>query len=81
MFHTDTKQNATSITYDEICEITSSINIPVVAIGGINEENVLKLKGTGVDGIAVISAIFASEDICKATSNLLALSKELIKND
>ena len=81
MFHTDTKKNATSVTYSQIHEITDSVNIPVVAIGGINKDNIMQLKGTGVDGIAVISAIFAAQNKAQATSEHLKLSKEMIKND
>jgi thiamine-phosphate pyrophosphorylase len=77
MFHTDTKSDATSVTFAEAKEITEKVNIPVVAIGGINRDNVLSLKGTGVDGIAVISAIFAQKDIYEATSTLRALAEKL----
>jgi len=77
MFHTDTKSDATSVTFDEAKEITEKVNIPVVAIGGINRDNVLSLKGTGVDGIAVISAIFAQKDIYEASSTLRALAEKL----
>jgi len=59
-----------------ICE---AVSIPVVAIGGINEHNISQLKGYGVDGIAVISAIFAKSDISKATKELLELSNEMVK--
>ena len=59
----------------DICE---AVNIPVVAIGGVNETNILKLKGTGIDGVSIISAIFSKDDITKATEQLLALSKEVV---
>lgn len=78
MFHTDTKSDATSVTFEEAKEITGKVNIPVVAIGGINSENILSLKGTGVDGIAVISAIFSHENIYDATHKLRKLAEELI---
>ena len=78
MFHTDTKRDATSVTFEEAKEITGKVNIPVVAIGGINSENILSLKGTGVDGVAVISAIFSHENIYDATHKLRKLAEELI---
>ncbi len=78
MFHTDTKSDATSVTFEEAKEITSKVNIPVVAIGGINSENIISLKGTGVDGVAVISAIFSHENIYEATHKLRKLAEELI---
>lgn len=79
MFPTDTKKDHTDITFEEAKKITESVNIPVVAIGGINKNNILQLKGTGVDGVAVISAIFAQDDRYKAAKELLALSKEIVK--
>lgn len=79
MFHTDTKQDATSVTLEEIKKITKSVSIPVVAIGGINKDNVLKLKESGVDGIAVISAIFAENNVEEATKNMLKLAKEMVE--
>ncbi len=79
MFPTDTKKDHTDITFEQAKEITEAVNIPVVAIGGINKNNILKLKGTGIDGVAVISAIFAQDDRYKAAKELLALSKEIVK--
>ena len=76
---TDTKKDHTDITFEQAKEITEAVNIPVVAIGGINKNNILQLKGTGVDGVAVISAIFAQDDRYKAAKELLALSKEIVK--
>ena len=55
----------------------SAVDIPVVAIGGINEHNILNLKGLGIDGVAVVSAIFAKDDVGAATSELLQLSKQM----
>ncbi len=79
MFPTDTKKDHTDITFEQAKEITEAVNIPVVAIGGINKNNILQLKGTGVDGVAVISAIFAQDDRYKAAKELLELSKEIVK--
>lgn len=78
MFHTDTKENATSVTYDQIKEIVDTLSIPVVAIGGINKSNMTLLKGTGINGVAVVSAIFAAHDIGEATRDMLKLTKEAL---
>ena len=59
-------------------EITDNISIPVVAIGGINHENIKELKGLGINGVAVISALFAQENIGIATARMLDLSKEIV---
>ena len=77
VFHTDTKTDASAVTYEKLKEIAHAVSIPVVAIGGINESNVVELKGTGIDGICVISAIFSSKDKGMATKKLLNLSKEI----
>lgn len=70
VFHTTTKKDAKDMTRDTLLEITEAVLIPVVAIGGINYDNMDTLKGTGVDGIAVISAIFAEADEKEATRRL-----------
>jgi thiamine-phosphate pyrophosphorylase len=78
VFSTTTKLDANTVTAETLKEICQAVNIPVVAIGGISKHNILELSGTGVDGVAVISAIFAQEDISKATSELLLLSKQMV---
>lgn len=78
VFATGTKKNAKNISMEQFREISDSVSIPVVAIGGINAGNMLELKGSGADGVAVVSAIFAAEDPGKATAELLALAKELV---
>jgi len=77
IFGTSTKKNARSMTMERLREIVSSVSIPVVAIGGISAGNILQLCGSGVDGVAVVSAIFAAEDPGKATADLLKLAKEV----
>lgn len=77
VFNTSTKLDTIPMSRETLMQITSNISIPVVAIGGINENNILELKGSGVDGVAVISAIFSKEDITEAAKNLLSLSKQL----
>ncbi len=79
MFDTSTKKDHTDMTFEEAKKITDTVKIPVVAIGGINKNNIIKLKGTGVDGVAVISAIFAQPDRYSAAKELLELSKEIVR--
>lgn len=78
VFSTSTKADANPVSFEVLSEICKSVSIPVVAIGGINQENILKLKGSGIDGVAVISAIFAAPDKKKAAKTLLSLSKEVV---
>lgn len=78
VFPTNTKSDTIPMSYDTLKEITSNINIPIVAIGGINTDNLNKLKDSGIDGIAVISAIFSKKDICLATSNMKKLVKKIV---
>lgn len=70
VFPTGSKADAEDVSYETLKEICKAVSIPVVAIGGISAGNVLTLKGSGISGIAVISAIFAAEDIEFATRNL-----------
>ncbi len=79
VFSTSTKNDADDVSFDTLKSICEAVSIPVVAIGGINEHNILQLKGTKVDGVAVISAIFAKPDLGKATMELLELSKEMVR--
>ena len=78
VFTTSTKNDAVTASLGVLRDICEAVNIPVVAIGGVNETNILKLKGTGIDGVSIISAIFSKDDITKATEQLLALSKEVV---
>lgn len=79
VFSTSTKKDADDVSFETLRAICKAVRIPVVAIGGISEKNILQLKGSGVDGVAVISAVFARPDVAAATRNLLALSKEMVK--
>lgn len=76
---TSTKEEAKVVSMETLKDICDAVSIPVVAIGGINEENVLKLKGSGVDGICVISAIFSKENIYDATKKLYDLASEMVE--
>ncbi|MDO5725310.1 MAG: thiamine phosphate synthase [Tissierellia bacterium] len=78
MFHTGTKDSTRILTFEDLKDIVNSVSIPVVAIGGLNIENISQLKNTGIDGIAVVSAIFAADDKKSATKKLLELSKEVV---
>lgn len=78
IFPTTTKADADAVPIDTLRQISDAVSIPVVAIGGINRHNIFKLKGTGIDGVAVISALFAEKDIALAARELLALSKETV---
>ena len=78
VFKTSTKEDANLISMEVVKDICNSVSIPVVAIGGINEKTALNLKGSGVDGICVISAIFVKENIYEATKDLYNLTKEII---
>ena len=77
VFKTSTKGNVTAISYEVIKSICDVIDIPKVAIGGVNKENISVLRGSGIDGVAVISAIFGADDIGKATKELNIITKEL----
>ena len=78
VFPSPTKENAIRITTEQLKEICSSVSIPAVAIGGIGLDNVMELKGGGMAGIAVVSAVFAAEDIRKAAAELKEKAKAVI---
>ena len=77
VFPSSTKENALRITTEQLKEICSSVSIPAVAIGGITAENVMEIKGEGIAGIAVVSAIFSAENIEKATQGLKKKAREV----
>ena len=78
MYPTGTKKDATAVTPEALSAVCQAVDIPVVAIGGINKDRIEPLKGTGVDGVAVVSAIFAAEDIEKATRELKEAVREIL---
>ncbi len=80
VFQTGSKSDAVNVTHDVLREICSAVKIPVIAIGGINSGNISELKGSGIAGVAVISAIFASQDIEKSARELLELSEKYFCN-
>lgn len=75
IFSTSTKKDADDVSLDTLRDICSAVSIPVVAIGGISAENLDELRGTGIAGVAVVSAIFAQTDPEKAAGNLKALAE------
>ena len=81
VFKTGSKDDADDVSHDELQKICEAVDIPVIAIGGISSKNVTELKGRGIVGIAVISAIFAQPDITKATAELKALTEKTVAND
>lgn len=78
VFGTATKKDAQAISVESLRDICAAVSIPVVAIGGINEHNILQLSGSGIDGVAVISAIFAKPDLAAATRELRKLSEKVV---
>ena len=79
VFHTDSKADVAEVSRETLKARCDAVDIPVIAIGGISKENVSELAGTGICGIAVISAIFAEKDIKKATEKLKNLTGEMVK--
>ena len=73
VFPTTTKNDASSVTKEELKKIVESIDIPVVAIGGINLENASQLTDTGIAGLSVVSAIMSSENPKKSSQELLKI--------
>ncbi|MEG0329699.1 MAG: thiamine phosphate synthase [Longicatena sp.] len=79
IFSTTTKLDADDVSYETLKAIVQAVDIPVIAIGGISKDNILKLKGTKIDGVALISAIMAKDDVFQASKELKKLSEELVK--
>ena len=79
MFSTATKLDADSVTFETLREICNAVDIPVVAIGGISKENMMQLKGTDVDGVALVSAIFGAENIEEECKELRLLSEAMVR--
>lgn len=78
VFSTSTKLDADAVSEETLKAICKAVSIPVVAIGGINENNIMELSGTGIDGVALVSALFAKSDIKAATENLRTLSEKMV---
>ena len=78
VFPTSTKTDADQMSNETLRDICGAVEIPVVAIGGLNRDNILRLSGSGVDGVALVSAIFGAEDIKAACRELCALSEQMV---
>ncbi|MCI8630734.1 MAG: thiamine phosphate synthase [Firmicutes bacterium] len=78
VFSTSTKLDAGSVSKETVRAICDAVSVPVVAIGGISKENIAELSGSGVDGVALVSAIFSVEDIEKECVELKRLSESMI---
>ena len=78
VFPTGSKDDADEVSFETLKEICDAVSIPVVAIGGITYENTPELKGSGICGIAVISAIYAQRDIKAASAQLKAVTQQMI---
>ena len=79
VFNTSTKQDAQLVSRHTLQEICSAVSIPVCAIGGISKSNILELAGTGIDGAALVSAIFASGQIETECKELRSLAMQITK--
>ena len=78
VFQTGTKTDAREVEHSVLKEICTKVDIPVVAIGGITQDNVKELSGSGINGVAVISAIFAQKDIETATAKLKSCVEQMV---
>ena len=78
VFPTGSKDDADDVSHETLKAICDAVSIPVVAIGGISQQNVRQLAGSGICGIAVISAIFAQKDIKAATALLKETTMEML---
>ena len=76
-FVTGTKLDAHPVSAETMCAVTAAVGIPVVAIGGIDEHNILELSGRGLAGVAVVSGIFAQPDIAAAARRLRGLAEKI----
>lgn len=78
VFPTGTKEDAVEVGKEVLKEICEVVSIPVVAIGGVGAHNVEELSGSGISGIAVISALFAQPDIEQATRDLRSRTEQML---
>ena len=78
VFPTGTKSDADDVNLDTLKAICEAVSIPVIAIGGITKDNVAQLSGSGIDGVAVVSAVFAQKNIEEATRELRVSVKKAL---
>ena len=79
VFATGSKDDADDVSHETLKAICEAVSIPVIAIGGITKDNVSELDGSGICGVAVISAIFGQNDIKKATEDLKASVEKMLE--
>lgn len=80
MFSTSTKTNANVLSLETLRDICATVDIPVVAIGGLTKQNLTQLTGTGIAGVALVSAIFSADDIENECRTLRDLMEEIVQN-
>lgn len=80
VFPTGSKNDADDVSHETLKAICEAVSIPVIAIGGITQDNVKELAGSGIVGIAVISAIFAQKDITQATKDLKQATEQMLND-
>lgn len=78
VFGSSTKTDAKPMTIEQFSAICKSVSIPVVAIGGVSADNAMRLKGTGLAGLCVISAVFAQPDVKQAAAQLRQMAAEVL---
>lgn len=76
MYQTDTKTDAQTVTMEELKAIRSGVDVPIVVIGGINQKTMDNFKGMGIDGLAVVSAVIAADNIEQAAQDMAAAFRE-----
>ncbi len=82
MFPTGTKTDANYVSIEELKKIRHAVNLPIIAIGGINKSNIKLFHNTGINGLAVVSAIIAQPDIQKAAAEIKSMFyKEVLEHD
>ena len=78
VFPTNTKTDVDQMSNETLRAICGAVDVPITAIGGINRNNILRLSGSGVDGVALVSAIFSAEDIEGTCRELRVLAEQMV---
>ena len=81
VFNTSTKSDVENMSAGMLKAICDAVDVPTVAIGGISAKNIHLLHGSGIDGVAVVSAIFAADDPGKATAELRILAEKMVSSN
>lgn len=81
VFPTSSKDDAVEVTHETLKAICEAVSIPVIAIGGITQQNVSELADSGICGIAVISAIYAQDNIPKAAADLKQATLSMVEKN